>query len=398
MRSGGTNNLLANLAVLLSFEKDLDINYIEYPGGSTIDYVKKSADQLYIKHISPPEKVILDDGLLIMTLLDVKNIYSQMVLGDNVRLLLWSTHPDDAIKILPTFNFFYHVEKHLRLRIANLITPIQKKKTRMLLNKGIELNGLVWMDNHNFEVNDYFYNLNKDKIEIWPLVVSSSKVKFITHVKTSNNQKINIVILGRLCDFKVNPILALLESAHDIRDKIILNFIGTGDHQEILENKLKKLSYSYNFVGNVDKSILDEELLKYDILLGMGTSVLEGAKLGMPSIVMNGTYIRNSKVPLFEWIYNCPEYFIGELEELSEYSKLNSHFNNLLDDVAENAEYVGNCCLEHFTKYHSDESFKTIAINTINTNQFYFGEIKSYVKLTLGNQSVNWLKSLIKKI
>src|SRR5690606_30007259 len=104
---GGTSTLLANFAVLFSACPEYDVNYIELENGATVDFIHKNAPNCKIIYLPENEKINIDDGTLIMILLHVKLIDVRFKLNDNVKLVLWSTHPEDGIKLLPLFNLFF---------------------------------------------------------------------------------------------------------------------------------------------------------------------------------------------------------------------------------------------------------------------------------------------------
>src|SRR5690606_16556910 len=121
--------------------------------------------------------------------------------------------------------------------------------------------------------------------------------------------------------------------------KINLNFVGTGDYEPLLKQKLNELGYSYRFVGETPKDKLDSVLIQYDVLIGMGTSVLEGAKLGIPSIVMNGSYKKNVPASiLFEWVQDCPSGFLGEIVSSGSTLIMKKSLEELLLDYITNKE------------------------------------------------------------
>lgn len=396
--AGGTNNLLANLAVLLSKQKQFDVHYVEFADGATVDFVRNNAQNCNILFIGKNEKMLINDGILIMILLHVKLINNRIDLDDKVRMLLWATHPDDAIKILPLFNFFYHKKRVAMNIISSIITPLQYKRIKRFMKAGITHDGVVWMDNHNYESADQFYKFNLNKKVIWPLITSEGKYKYAGLRENNFSSKIRIIFLGRMCDFKIIPILKLLTDMEKFKDKICLNFIGYGNYANILESNLKSKGFDYMFLGDVKKELLDKSLLQFDLLFGMGTSVLEGAKLGMPCVVMNGSYQNgHNEANLVDWLFNCPRYYIGEIVEKSANNPLQRTFSELLEEYENKTDSIAQACLEHFTKYHSTEALKKITMTTIRSNEFYFGENKKYLRLTIPNRIVNWVKNKFNK-
>lgn len=393
---GGSDILLANLAVLISGKPGFDVDYIEFSNGPTVEYVKKNNSQCNILHVENDGKIHIEEGIVILILLHAKLLGKTITLGKNVRLAFWSTHPEDGIKILPLFNLFYKKNEPYRRIIANLTTPIQKAKTKKFFEVGTMRKGIIWMDNCNYDYNKYFYDLKGTLHTYWPLITSDPLAPIRNNYKIINERPINICILGRVIDFKIIPLFDLLPTIVSIKPKIKFHIIGTGEFVDALKNKFDHLGFKYNFIGHIPKDQLDFELLKYDIILGMGTSVLESAKLGIPSMVMNGSYSKLKPQDLkYEWLYNCPPGFVGEEISFKNNNILTRDFITLFEEFYYKNETIGNACYKHWEKYYSQHSFLSKVTQDLSENTMYYHEIKPLLNLNLVNRLVNKLKNLL---
>lgn len=393
--AGGTNNLLANLAVLLGRQKEYEVNYIEFIGGVTIDYVSENSSSINIRTIKKDESIHIEEGTLIMILLRAKFLGNKITLDKNVKLMLWSTHPEDGIKILPLFNLFFNKKEPYRKILADLITPFQKEKTRKFFEKGIDEKGIVWMDQLNYEDNRKFYNLRKREQIYWPLITSDPEVPQKKEFNFNNDRVINICILGRIINFKTIPLLALLPTIVNLKDKIKFHIIGYGQFEEKLKENLDRYDFHYIFLGTIPKQNLDAELIRYDIILGMGTSVLESSKLGIPSLVMNGSFSEIKTTDLkYEWLYNCPQNFVGELiNPKKESSILNNSFSVIIDEFCQNYKDIGELCYQYWELNYSQKSFLGKINYNLLKNGFNYQKTEDLLNLTWFNMLVNKFKS-----
>ena len=394
---GGSDILLANLAVLLSGKPEYDVDYIEFSNGHTIEYIKKNNSQCNIVNVHKDAKIRIKEGIVVLILLHAKLIGETITLGENVKLVFWSTHPEDGIKILPLFNIFYKKNEPYRRIIANLITPLQKSRTKKFFELGIEKKGIVWMDKCNYDYNKYFYNLGDREQTYWPLITSYPLAPIKDNYKIDDNKPINICLLGRVIDFKIIPILDLLPTVVSLKSKIKFHIIGTGEYEGVLKESFDKLGFAYNFIGHVQKDQLDFELLKYDMILGMGTSVLESAKLGIPSMVMNGSYTELKSQDLkYEWLHNCPPSFVGEVVFLRDQNNtLTQNFEVLFQQFYRENESIGNACYQHWDKYYSQHSFLSKVTQDLSENTMYYHEIKPLLNLNPVNKLVNKFKNIL---
>ncbi|WP_192034463.1 glycosyltransferase [Halomonas sp. YLGW01] len=130
------------------------------------------------------------------------------------------------------------------------------------------------------------------------------------------------VWLGRVStDFKVHPLMCLLEDINSTNADVSLinsfTVIGSGDGLELLKSYIKESHFSFPvfFVESVDYSQLSDFLRKsYDVMFAMGTSALDGARSGLPTIIVKPFSSLSSKpVKRYRWIYKSYGFSLGEL-------------------------------------------------------------------------------------
>ena len=391
---GGTNNLLVNLSILISTHKDIELTCIDYENGPANEFLREKGVQCTYKEILKETKADVKGELVITTLLSAKLIKNNMLANRLTRFIFWSTHIDDGIKILPTFNLFYRKSQMRRKQLAKFLNPGYKKRMDKFFQEGMNKGGIVWMNNHHYKINQFFFNLSGEPI-IWPLITTSPK----THksLNYDSNTILNVCVLGRLCDFKIIPMFALLGQIED-KKNIKLNFIGDGPYKEKLENELLRLGFDYTLLGNISKKNLDEALIDYDIVIGMGTSVLESAKLKIPTIVLNGSYHEiNPRDLKLRWLYSCEKYEIGGILQANEKQKDGENFNELISHYRDKKEQIAIDCYNHWKKFHSDEMLRKIVIDQIKISTFYFTpKIASLLKFDLLSNLVTVAKTHLK--
>ncbi len=121
---------------------------------------------------------------------------------------------------------------------------------------------------------------------IVPITLSSDSVRESKELVVPN--VFNMAVLGRLCRDKIYSVLNVLErlnSSHH-RYKKIVHIIGDGPDKELI-NVDDYSNIEVIFVGTLPQKELREYLsTKCDCLFAMGTSVLEGAALALPTVII----------------------------------------------------------------------------------------------------------------
>ena len=103
--------------------------------------------------------------------------------------------------------------------------------------------------------------------------------------------KYNLCISGTVCTRKGQYIIidALGKSSDDVRDKIHVTIIGTGNDLELLKERVKSYGLEKNvaFLGNIDNSMVHDILCGCDIYIlmsnseGLPISIIEGLRAGL---------------------------------------------------------------------------------------------------------------------
>ena len=119
-----------------------------------------------------------------------------------------------------------------------------------------------------------------------PLMMEHKEPLFVKNI--INEDEINIAILGRIVPDKVHAINNVINQANNYKTdkKIIFHIIGDGVAKDKIKTKHSK-KFEVRLCGVIKEDELDDYLLKnIDVLFAMGTSVLNGAALGIPSYII----------------------------------------------------------------------------------------------------------------
>lgn len=398
MKTGGTNNLLGNLAHLLANGSLHNVHYIDYYNSPVRKHLETKTSKInYINFDS--NKIQINDGLLIATLLDVKLIGKNILLDSTIRMLFWSTHPDDGLKIIPSFNLWLRLPIKFSKIISKIIHPFYKERLRQFLVNAMNNKGIVWMDEENIDNNKKFYKLN-NRYLIWPIITDNPKFQIQLNEKIFE-QELRIVILGRLTNFKVYPLFGLFEQIRGYnsitKKQIFIDFIGDGPLKNDLEKKLlEKEIQNYRFLGHINLKDLDGILSEYHLLIGMGTSTLEGAKLKLPSLLSDASYdvLDSSKVKL-RWLNEVKPFDVARFVSNADKEIIGKTFSEVMWDIENSEKWFsrGKDCYHHWKLYHSPDSLLDIVTSTIESNSFFYSkENEKLLKIDFLGKAINKIK------
>lgn len=399
LRTGGTDNLMANTALILSKNKSFNIKFIDYANSPIKNYIISQSPNIEFINYKKGLVTPVEDGILIMTLLSMKNIEENLDIDENVKLLLWSTHPDDGLKFLSSFNIWYHLPNKIRNLIPNILHYRFKKRISIFFDIASNSFSMIWMDQDNYCNNKIFYNLKNIPLYL-PITTKLPSYK-VNYSSKDYINPLNIYILGRLCDFKTYPLLALIDHFNLINKKYVLNIIGDGIMKQHLENKLKKNNIKANFLGTVNIDKLDDLMRDADLLIGMGTSVLEGAKLGIPSVVIDASYspVNKNQIKL-SWLFETPSGYIGTFIKKKSIPSYGYYLQDIISMISNinDRQNISTKTFNHWEQHFSPNVIEVKLTEFINKASLDYKMAKYYFKKDRMSRIIDKIKSFTKSI
>lgn len=377
---GGGEYLFIRVVKFLASNTKIKIYYIDYIDGFARTLLKD--ENIEFIDYNPNEKMDIDiETCIVAHLVYLFNLINDFNLSEKVRVLLWSIHHYDFLRSLPFFEH-YIIRLNLNLKnVKNLIELLYKDKLcliRKVFNFLHKNNSLVFMDFPNFNTHNYCLSLNLDEKKYLPIPMFS--VDHEIKSESIDNNIINIAWLGRLINFKINPLLTVIQHANAysrIYDKKIrIHIIGTGAQEKRIRNCKLSKNVELIFLGTVIEDELNQYLLNnIDILFAMGTSCLEGAKLHIPSILLDSCYNKMSSSYKYKWLFESFEYALGE--DANELTIENKHtFDDVINSVyiENNKKLIAEKCYNYFKENHSVDIVSEKLLNYLEYNTFSYQE------------------------
>ncbi len=386
LREGGTTFLYGRIAKFIKLNSEYKLTVIDFENGfikqfllhSNIAFTHILFNPKFINRIEAPTILIVD-------LLTSKLLGQSIHLNPKSCLFLVSTFPFDGFKYIPTATIVYTWSKENKRIWAKLLHPLFRKRVKRFLDLATKRKGLAYMDWENYEVNKYIFDLQNEP-EILPIF---TEVPFRKKEFYSKGGHFDLVWLGRLTDFKYLPICAILDSLemlhNEIGNKFTFHIIGDGKHSEIVKEYSKRCKkVEVIFYGHLSENIFNDFLLhKADIVIGHGTSILEAAKLGVPSLLVNGAYFQ-PKVEDFKgiWLYDAVDYFVGKVVAKPEDFTGNSILQILKGLNEENVRSNGKSSFDYWNEHHNIEKIGPKYLKMIDNCSFTF---EDYLKTGVTN-------------
>ncbi len=361
--------------------KDIDVYIIDYENGSMSKNVNKIENIHLIKFIEGKIVVPPNDCTIVFQSLLPYYWPKELVLNSTHKIYFWNLHPKNLIPSLlplpiirdiPLHSFIIH--KFLSIFYPRIMTNM-KNFVKLLLDN----NALAFMDqtNYNFTCNYLF--LDKFKPTYLPVPALESNVLKENYFK---NNHLNFCWVGRLCDFKVNILILTINKLSEVLNELKINvkffIVGDGPMRNFVEKNVKETSFlKIKFIGALPHKELDSFMLKnVDVLAAMGTSALEGAKLKIPTLLLDASYKRVDNDYRFRFLYNAECYDLAHFISESDIESNNSSLKDIVFSIYENYECHAEKSYNYFLTNHSLSEIAKKFIKHINESTLRYDLIK----------------------
>lgn len=341
-------------------------NVIKHPNIHLITFVDK-------KFVSPPS-----DSFLIMQSILPYSIRPELIIPEQSKLIFWTLHPDNLVP-----NFFPFLSRNSS-RNYSLYSIAAKyfcfnlmKKLNIFFSICHENQALWFMDSANL-LNTTKHLFNSIESPIFIPVPTQSTDKKISINENIKNNFIRFCWIGRLCDFKIHilkyTLIKLSQIANEIKIKIHFNIVGEGEEKASIESlNLESEFFKLNFIGVLTPNELDQYLLKnVDILTAMGTSALEGAKFGIPTILLDYSYVPINRDYLFRWLFSTENYDLGHEITNEDIKYGNQSLKEIIYDVLNNYIELSNNTYDYFNKNHKLSNIAKLFIEKLSESNLVY--------------------------
>ena len=392
---GGAEFLFARLALYLKHEFNLNVYYIDYSDG----FVKNNDDFKDLNFIEYKDNTteLNVSGTFITPISKIYSLSDELLLkNETMKIFFWCLHPYNILHVMPDSKLSERFAPEIYKFILKFFAKHNYNIFYKLLKCCSECNAIYYMDYLNYSFNKFFFE-NAVEEKYLPIATDDRHKLLNNNVSNVINEDINVCYLGRLCKEKTTALLNLAHNLNGIKTKRKINLHIIGDGSERKRIKVKNYeNVNFIFVGTLTDRDLDEYLInKIDILFAMGLSLLEGAKLKIPTVVVPFSY-KDYKINKFHYLYKEEKYNLGE--DVKSYSKKdNINFSQIIDDIYEKNKKgdIGQQCYEFYCRTHSLETISTKLLQCIEQNVLTVDKYNQ-IKLLAGKTQKN--KNLIIKI
>lgn len=346
-QAGGANLLLARSAARLAHRHGFQLSLVDFEDGATHALWRTEGIPFDFQRYEVGGDIKIGRAdVVIVSLLGAKLFPDRLKGNTAVRLLAWCTAPQDAFKFLPPAYFFNNCSWSVKAALARGVFSAHRGRIAKFLSEGASRGGVIFMDVHCHDINERLFGPG-----IAPAIIPICTGVTDETPRPSFPNSGKAYWVGRVTDFKTEPFIAmtraLLRPGSPIKQVVVI-----GDGADLEKSKERLSGLPVTWLGYVEPSRLDKELKENaDIIFGHGTALLEGAKLGIPSLLVDGTYekIKSDEVRS-EWLHLCQPGYVMKICAAKElYGR---PVDVCLGELNNDSERISKADYHHWKDYH----------------------------------------------
>ena len=355
---------LSRLANSVADKGIYDVYYTDYPHGLANGILKNKNIKI-LKYQNEGKNFEIFPNEPVIVVMAVYWAHMVPVVHPDTKLVFFNWHNE----CMPVLKGNLHCTTRY---LKNMIRFLHEKSSVFFLDK------THWMAQN---ADDIVF-----REEYVPIVIPKREKQALAQLISKKER--NIAVLGRLCKDKIYAVLDLMDNIVNLRDDVKTNvyIIGEGDWQHLLFDQHFPSWIKIIRCGTMDnEKVLHLLSRKTDILFAMGTSILDGASLGIPSVVIPND-VEPFECNAYVYLNECNGYMVGwgpnQLDKLN----LPTHtIEEIFDDVygKDRKAEIGDKCYQYYLANHTDN--REAFIHAIDKSCMTGGDFKKFK-----SKNINW--------
>ncbi|WEK19673.1 MAG: hypothetical protein P0Y49_00695 [Candidatus Pedobacter colombiensis] len=383
--------LFSNVANYLLSTTDIKVNIIDYKDGALIRSCIKHDNLNFIEFKDfEPCNLDLDTFLILQAGLPYK-LRNELKIGKSVRIFEWAAFEYNLVPNLSRIGAVRRLQEKSSV-IYNLLRVFDYKKNIILSKWTEELisrGAIAFMTEIIFKTTQKYLGGSQNVKPVYlPNLGTGNSLYNAERLKGKSQevkQCMEIAWLGRIADFKISILNYSIKKIKQIatNEGLRINFhiIGDGEYGNSIEFDGDNEFFCLKNIGSLSKADVDLYLEKnIHCLFAMGTSALDGARLGLPVVLLDYSYSKIVGDYNFRYLQHATGFDLGHPITAIDFVPDNVSLKNMIFEMKYHYLIKSNEVLEYYMKNHSVEKITAKLIELIKNNHYYYTEIPADLK------------------
>ncbi|MFA5832100.1 MAG: hypothetical protein WDA22_01365 [Bacteroidota bacterium] len=371
--AGGVNILFLKLANYFADHTDCNIYIGDFTDGYM--YLNNRNSKIQALLISPNKKCeVPEDSVVIFQTISPWYIEEELQLKKGTRLLFWNLHPYNLLM------YFKNYRRNVPA-VYKIASPYVQHLIRKFASTAMEHHGLLFMDEENKKSAEMILHRIIPQENYLPVASDEAERHHFDSGK-------NIVWVGRIADFKISILLYIMRqlSQYALKHNRALQFhiIGDGPEAEQMHRSIPGCEneyFSVSLIGEIENAKIKEYLTERgNVLFAMGASALEGARLGIPTIILDFSYHPIGIDYRYRYLFETKDYTLGKDIDGEGFTTGEHSMEEILDELHDPQRYqtVSDRCYQYYKNHHDIASVSKKLLDYIDRTELRYQHIEPY--------------------
>lgn len=355
---GGVPLLFLRIAEELSARSEAETYLVDYADGFMAKHRKEGLSH-FIEYREDIEVRIPNDAVAVFQSMTPWSIFPALKLSPQTGVLFWNCHPFNLVPTLPGLRRQMQNNATFGRIILSTVLRSYRDKMIRLVSLMLPCRALVFMDRGNVATSEHYLGLAIPDPVYLPIPAPMPVRLKSAPVRNFRVDGLRVAWIGRVVDFKYHILkrafsdLNRLQLELDLRIEVTI--VGSGDYAKNLRIDAQAMNcIGVQFIDHIAPHLLDDFLLdEVDILMAMGTSALEGAKLGTPTLLLDVAYGAVPSGYLYQWLHERKGFSLGDVLGPVHFAPGNHSLADRLEEALGDYMGVSARAAEHFKNFHA---------------------------------------------
>jgi len=380
---GGVSLLFLRLAEFLSERRLAECHLVDYVDGFMAKNLRAPGVILEVYKDQGTPVVIPGGAIGIFQSMTPWSIFPGIHPDPASRIFFWNCYPFNLIPLFPGLRRTMQYRPAVARWILATLLRTYRQKMRLMIDLMLEKHALVFMDSTNVNTTCEYLGVSICNPRYLPIPVPASGDRRALLMKRDLKANgLRVVWVGRVVDFKFfilqRSLIELNRLAPRLNLDIQVTLVGSGEYRQALAGTVVNLHFlRCYFVDHVDPADLDELLISNaDLLLAMGTSALEGARLGIPTLLLDFSHGPVSAGYVFRWIFERQGYTLGNTIFDRDYVSGNTSLEDRIGDLIGEGAEISLRCQQYFAENHELSSVASKMLEVLEQTACTYGDMQ----------------------
>lgn len=380
----GVPVLFLRMAEFLSMHYGIETCVVDYTDGYMARTIRERNSPIHVRFFEDGVPLIIStDTVLVLQSILPYTMRPELKINSETRVVFWTFYHMNLVQTIIPLMYFRNIQARyilfhklfmntimlsLKMKLQNLVTSMNYKRS------------IFFQDGSVLKFTQERLDILIDRPIFIPVPCDDvSQNMKIARVK-SDRSPLAFCWVGRIADFKTPILIYMIQRLSDLarQKKINIEFhiIGEGPDDSIIR-ALDTNHYYFQLIyeGVIAGKALDQFLLGHiDVLAAMGTSALEGAKLGVPTILLDPSYGPITGDYKFRWLFESKDFILGEHINDSSFAFQNGSLERIMQDIMEDYSLLSAKTFDYCARNHSISTICEKFVSAVEMASFRYGD------------------------